>query len=133
MRRSLLLSFVLILFLSGCSMGQIEEVDQITINEMNSFSEVKADSSVMITNSDDIEVLIKGIEKARKQPGIADVMDPEFELLIGERKFFLWLIGEGTVMDQEDTHTIYTLRNGDREKIEKVLKEEYDLETGEMP
>lgn len=133
MKRSLLLSFILILFLSGCSMGQIEEVDQIIINEMNSFSEVKADSSVTITNSDDIEILIKGIEKAKKQPGAADVMDPEFELLIGERKFFLWLIGEGTVMDQEDTHTIYSLRNGVREKFEKIIKEEYDLGTGEIP
>ncbi|MCM3609868.1 hypothetical protein M4S82_01310 [Planococcus sp. MERTA32b] len=126
MKRSLLLSLILLIFLSGCSMGHINEVDQIIINEMNSFSEVKADSSVKITNSDDMRVLIKGVEKAVKEPGVADVMDPEFELLIGERKFFLWLIGEGTVMDQEDTHTIYTLRNGVREKIEKIIDEEYD-------
>lgn len=126
MKKSFLLFIATILFLAGCSMGGIEEVDEITINEMVSFGEVKPDSSVTITDADDIEILIEGIESAKKEPGIADVMDPEFELLIGDRKFYLWFVGEGSVMDQEDTHTIYTLKNGVREQFEEIILPEFE-------
>lgn len=124
MKKKLLRCFVLILFLAGCSMDRVEEVDEIIINEMASFSEVKADSSVTITDSNDIEVLIKGIEKAKKQPGVAEMPPPEFELLMGDRNFFLWLDGQGTVMDQEDTHTTYLLRDGVGEQFEEIINRE---------
>lgn len=126
MKKSLLLCFVTVLFLAGCSMGGIEEVDEITINEMLSFWEVKPDSSATITDADDIEVLIEGIGNAKRESGIADVMDPEFELLIGDRKFYLWFVGPGSVMDQEDTNTIYTLKNGVREQFEEIILPEFE-------
>lgn len=126
MKRGLLLCIATILFLAGCSMGGIEEVDEITINEMLSFWEVKPDSSVTITDADDIEILIEGIKSAKKEPGTADVMDPEFELLIGDRKFYIWFIGPGSVMDQEDTHTLYTLKNGVREQFEEIVLPEFE-------
>lgn len=125
-KKRLLLCIAIILFLTGCSMGAVEDADEITINEMLSFWEVKPGSSVTITDAGDIEVLIEGIESAKKEPGMADVMDPEFELLIGDRKFYLWFIGEGTVMDQEDTHTIYTLKNGVREQFEEIVLPEFE-------
>ena len=126
MKRGLLLCIATMLFLPGCSRGGIEEADEITINEMLSFWDVKPDSTMTITEAEDIEILIEGIESAKKEPGMVDVMDPEFELLIGDRKFYLWFIGPGSVMDQEDTHTLYTLKNGVREQFEEIVLPEFE-------
>ncbi|RNA66989.1 lipoprotein [Alteribacter keqinensis] len=94
------------LLLSACSANVVE----VTLYEMNSFSDVNEDSAVVITDDEDISIFTKAVNGAKKQSGIVDMDDPHFKVDIGEESYFLWTGPEsGTVMNTEDTHTIYSL------------------------
>lgn len=119
MKRFLYSSLFIVCFamLFACSSEKIEKV---TIYEMESFSVVKEETAVDLITKEEIEVFQGAFSNAVKQSGVADMVDPNFKVDLGEEIYFLWINdGSGTIMNTEDTHTIYSLS-------EKSAKEVYE-------
>lgn len=116
----LFLLIVLVLaFVGGCSRDSIERVD---VYEMESFSVTKEDSLKTYTDPDVIEALVDAFKKTRKVPGVADVADPQYKVEFGEDVYYLWLGEEkGSVMNVNDTHTLYTLSKRATKTIGKIV------------
>lgn len=125
MKKYLIISifiFALIASLSGCSKG-IKEVKEVNIYEMENFSEVKEDSLVTFTDKKAIKQFKKAFSSAKKQPGVVDMADPQYKVELGEKSFFLWLSQDhGTIMDVEDTNTIYTLTNKSVKNVNNIFR-----------
>lgn len=135
---------VFILPLAGCSMGERkttfvnedvkeavvydaeEVIDQVVINEMESFSEVKVDSEKTLTNQEDIKTIQDAFLNADEEPGVADMSDPHFKLLVGADSYYLWIHEtSGTIMNRKDTHVIYSLSQEAAEDVYKLLDSMY--------
>ncbi|MCH4827949.1 hypothetical protein [Planococcus halocryophilus] len=118
---SLLFIFVVftLSFIGGCSSENIEKVD---VFEMESFSVIKNDALTSYTDSKVVSDFVKAFKKAKKEPGTVDMMDPRYKVEIGEESYYLWISKEqGTIMNLDDTHTIYTLSQSSAKKIYELL------------
>ena len=117
-----ILIFSLIASLSACSKG-IKEVKEVNVYELESFSEVKEDSLVTFTDKKAIKQFKKAFSSAKKQPGVVDMADPQYKVELDEKSFFLWLSQDhGTIMDVEDTNTIYTLTNKSVKNVNNIFR-----------
>ena len=125
MKKYLFISIFLFAFLatlSGCSKG-MKEVKEVNVYEMESFSEVKEDSLVTFTDEKEIKQFNKAFNSAKKQPGIVDMADPQYKVELGGKSFFLWLSQDhGTIMDVENTHTIYSLTDKSVENVNNLFR-----------
>lgn len=115
---SLVLSlFLLSIGLFGCQQDS-ESLEKITIDSMGSKSE-----TLVIEDAKTIEMIKEAVEKAEKQPGIVNMADPEFKIALGEETYFLWNSeNSGTIMNTEDTHTIYSLSENSVKHVNELLK-----------
>ncbi|MFD1739411.1 hypothetical protein ACFSCX_23300 [Bacillus salitolerans] len=115
---SLVLSIVLLsIGLIGCQQNS-ESLEKVTIDPMGSNSE-----TLVIEDAKTIEIIKEAVGKAEKQPGIVDMADPEYKIEIGEETYFLWIdVKSGTIMNTEDTHTIYSLSNNSIKQVNELLK-----------
>ena len=106
-------------FIGGCSSKNIEKVD---VYEMESFSVIKKDSLTSYINSEVVSHLVTAFKKAKKESGIVDMVDPDYKVEIGEESYYLWISKEqGTIMNLDDTNTIYTLSKSSAHPIYKLL------------
>ncbi|GKV70071.1 hypothetical protein NCCP2716_25690 [Sporosarcina sp. NCCP-2716] len=125
MKKLLFISVFLFAFmpsLGGCSKG-ITEVKEVRIYEMESFSEVKQDSLVIYTEPMATKQFEKAFRSAKKKRGKVDITDPEYKVELGEKTYFLWLSQEsGTIMDVEDTNTIYSLIDSSVENLNDIFR-----------
>jgi hypothetical protein len=125
----LVLSFFLLsIGLSGCQQnGEVkvnnnpqintESLEKITIFPMESNSEV-----LVIEDTETIDMIQEAVDNAEKQPGIVDMADPEYKIEIGEEIYFLWVDEKsGTIMNTEDTHTIYSLSENSIKQVNELL------------
>ncbi|WP_394188746.1 hypothetical protein [Paenisporosarcina quisquiliarum] len=120
-RLSLLFIFIVftLLLVSGCSSKNIEKID---VYEMESFSNIKKDSLTSFTDSKVVSNFVNAFENANKEQGIVDMADPEYKVEIGEESYYLWISEEqGTIMNVNDTHTIYTLSKSSAKTINELL------------
>lgn len=116
--------FAIIFVLVGCNKG-FKEIKQVRVYEMSSFSEMKEDSLTTYTDSDIVRKFINGFKNAKKEPGIVDMADPEYKVELGDEVYFLWTSEDhGTIMNLNDTNTIYTLSKRSAKLIHEVLKQE---------
>ncbi|QOR64963.1 hypothetical protein IM538_14050 [Cytobacillus suaedae] len=82
-----------------------ELIEKITIYPMDSNFE-----TLVIKDTKTIELVNKAVCSAEIQPGIANMSDPQFKIVIGEEAHFLWIDdSSGTIMNTEDTHMFYSL------------------------
>lgn len=125
MKKYLIISIFLFAFipsLSGCSKG-IKEVEGVNVYEMESFSEVREDSLVTFTDEKAIKQFKKAFSSAKKQPGVVDMADPQYKVELGGKSFFLWLSQDhGTIMDVEDTNTIYSLTGKSVKNVNNMFR-----------
>lgn len=99
-------------------------IEGINIYQMISFSEVKEDSLIEITNAEVINSIVKAFDSAIKQPGIVNMREPDYKVEIASDTYFLWISqGSGTIMNTKDTHTIYSLSEDAVLRINGVLAE----------
>ncbi|WP_211654881.1 hypothetical protein [Planococcus alpniumensis] len=115
--------------LSACQNGLIsaeqQEADKLVLYQMERFGEVKENTRTEVTDAQTIELFAGAISRADKLQGIADVVDPDFELEFGGKTFYLWVAkDQGSVMDELDTHTLYTLKAKDAEALYRYLSSE---------
>ncbi|WP_442598406.1 hypothetical protein [Neobacillus sp. D3-1R] len=114
--------FILAIILNACS---FEKIDQIQVYEMESFSKVKANSFIKIEDKTEINQIRNAIASAKKQPGIVDMADPEFKIVMGKNSYYLWISKDsGTIMNLNDTYTIYSLTKFSAKRVGKILNEE---------
>ncbi|MFT4414746.1 hypothetical protein ACLM5H_12880 [Fredinandcohnia humi] len=117
-----LILLTLFFLFAGCS--TTEKIEEITVYEMESFSEVKEEWVHVITNKEDIEMFVTAISTAKEEPGIVDMIDPQYKVEVGEDLYFLWVSEDsGTIMNLENTHKVFTLSKSSAEKIHEYLKD----------
>ncbi|MBB6451720.1 hypothetical protein HNQ94_000141 [Salirhabdus euzebyi] len=115
------ISFVLSLFLLsiglfGCQQNS-KSIEKITIDSMESNTE-----TIVIEDTKTIEKIKEVFEKAEKQPGIVNMADPEYKVEVGEETYFLWIEEKsGTIMNTEDSHTIYSLSYNSIKQMDEFL------------
>jgi hypothetical protein len=103
--------------LIGCQQNS-DCLEKITIDSIGSNSE-----TLVIEDAKTVEMIKKAVEKAKKQPGIVKMADPEYKIEIAEETYFLWIDEiSGTIMNTEDTHTIYSLSNTSTKQVNELLK-----------
>ena len=94
-----------------------ESLEKIVIYPMKSKTE-----TLVIEDIGSIEMIKLAVENAEKQPGIVNMANPEFRIEIGEETYFLWIDEKsGTIMNSEDTHTIYSLSENSIEQVNGLL------------
>jgi hypothetical protein len=120
MNRFFLFLIVFNVFLiGGCSTGNIEKVD---VYQMESFSNIKKNSLTSFSDSKVVDNFVKAFKNAKKDPGIVDMADPEYKVEFGKESYFLWVSEEnGTIMNLNDTHTIYSLPKSSAKSINDLL------------
>lgn len=119
--KKLLVGLLLILafILNGCS---FEKIDQIQVYEMESFSKVKANSFILIEAKTEIDQIRNAIASAKKQSGIVDMADPEYKIVLGKNTYYLWISKDsGTIMNLNDTYTVYSLTKFSAKRVERIL------------
>ena len=113
--------FVFILVLVGCNQSQ-ENIEKVNVYEMKSFSAIEEDSSTTFTDSKVVKDFIKAFNNAKREPGIVNMADPEYKVELGDESYFLWVSEEyGTIMNLNDTNTIYTLSKSSAKTIKELL------------
>jgi hypothetical protein len=106
-------------FVGGCSSENIEKVD---VYEMESYSVIKKDSLTSYTDSKVVSNFVNAFMNAKKEQGIVDMSEPDYKVEFGEESYYLWVSGEqGTIMNINDTHTIYTLSKSSAKTINELL------------
>lgn len=112
--------FLISFSLSGCQQHS-ESLKTITIEPMESNSE-----TLVIEDTETIEMIKEAVSNSQKQPGIVDMADPEFKIKIGEETYFLWADEKsGTIMNTKDTHTIYSLSVSSIKQINNIISYNY--------
>lgn len=118
MRKLYLLLFALIclFFLFGCQ--QAKNIEKMTIYSMENNSVI-----IVIEDQETIKKVQEAIAIAKQEPGIVNMVDPEYRIELGEKTYYLWVSeNSGTIMDVEETHTIFTLSENAVELLNEVLK-----------
>jgi len=89
---------------------------------MESFSKVKEGSLRTFTDLKDVNIFEAAFNNAKKEPGIVDMADPEYKVELGSEAYLLWISEEhGTIMNLNDTHTIYTLSKNSAKAVYELL------------
>ncbi|WP_404448640.1 hypothetical protein LG307_04825 [Sutcliffiella horikoshii] len=110
-----------------------EVIDKIVINEMESFSVVKVDSEKALTNQEDINIIQDAFLNASKEPGVADMSDPHYKLIVGANTYYLWFHeSSGTIMNKKDTHVIYSLSEEAAQEVYKLLGSMYGVNNNDQ-
>ncbi len=91
-------------------------ISKVSISNSKGFDDIHADFFAVYEDEDTLKIFQDVISKAVKQPGIVDMRNPDYDLEVlytdGNRQgFHLWLgdSGTSTLMNVEDTHTIYSI------------------------
>lgn len=111
----------------------VEEVKTVSVYKMNDFNDRDEESEMLLTKPEDVSVFATAVDKAKRQPGIVNIAAPAFSFEMDGRTFYLW-IGEeyGTIMNTEDTHTIYSLPMQNAEDVYEVINRYYDFGESEL-
>ena len=119
--------------ISGCSKNQdhflirvgVKEVAENTLEEVIIYHMKNGSKKVIFKEKEAIRTIEEAIKSAEKQPGIVDMADPHFKMELGEDTYFLWLTRSdgtiGTIMNAEDTHTIYSLSKKSTTQLKELL------------
>lgn len=123
MKKTIFLLFIIIvmaILVSACSSAQQSE--SISMTKMNKSEDAVRNSTVEISDSDEIDALKTAIRKANRLPGIVDVAAPDFTFEIGEDSYYLWIQEDaGSIMNTNDTHTLYTLQKQNAKEVYELL------------
>jgi outer membrane lipoprotein-sorting protein len=118
MKKCFILFIVTVFVLVGCSQKSNNEVSEAT-TETN--TDTNADNEIELKGTEEIGIFTKAVENVKKEPGIVNMTNPQYQFSIGEESYFLWITEDsGTIMNRKDTQTIYSLSSSS-------VKEVYDF------
>ena len=95
-----------------------------------SISKFHGDDTMVFDDEGSIEIVKSLISNAVKQPGIVNMADPVFKMIIvhedeSKESFHLWIGEKGqqsVLMNLEDTHIIYTISEAVTSKFVKLIE-----------
>ena len=95
---------------------------EVPIVEVQRLHRLDGESPVVFRDSIDIKLFNEAVKTAVKEPGLANMSDPMYKVTVGDDSYFLWLInGQGTIMNAQDTHTIYSLQEHSTKALELLF------------
>ena len=125
MKKSIL--FVLLLSLMpvvliGCQSKESNgfsdvNITKVSISKSSGFGKVNSDFFTVYEDKETLDIFKNAISNAVKREGIVDMAEPEFDLEViytngNKQDYHLWVGKKGqksTLMDVNDTHTIYII------------------------
>lgn len=111
---------------SGCSKKQEQEVEENVLEEVIIYHMKNGSEKVIFKEKEAIRTIEEAVKGAERQPGIVDMTDPQYKVVLGEEIYFLWLTRSdgtiGTIMKAEDTHTIYLLSKQSTTQLNEMLQ-----------
>ncbi|TYS41906.1 hypothetical protein [Bacillus infantis] len=109
LNKKLLIILTAFVLLAGWNLWP-EKVKEVEVYKMASFSSMKEETKITFSDQRTVKAFKRAFKRARKQPGAVDMVDPDYKIILGEEIYFLWIDKKhGTIMNLEDTNTIYTL------------------------
>ncbi|WP_039044192.1 hypothetical protein [Sporosarcina sp. ZBG7A] len=108
------------IFLFGCSTKEEQESKMQTVNN----SPVATTEIIEITHPHEIDIFRTAIKDSTQVPGIVNMTKPHYNFRLGEESYSLWLTEDnGTILNQKDRNTIYTLSSVSLEKLYGFIHE----------
>lgn len=126
MKKQFIILSVISFALVGCSQEpKIEISESVVKNTSETETPTEANSNINDLELKDAEVkdiFKRAVSNAKKEPGIVNMAEPQYQFSIGEETYFLWITKEsGTIMNTNDTHTIYTLSGSSVKEVYELL------------
>lgn len=122
MYKIFILFAIISLILVGCS----QEIESEPTTKKN--EETHANTKLIdleLKELEVIDVIKKAVSDSKKEPGIVNMTNPQYQFSIGEETYFLWITEKsGTIMNTKDTHTIYTLSDSSVKEIFELVNKE---------
>ncbi len=95
MKKLSLLFIIISIILVGCSQKEQVEIKK---------------GHLDLKEKDEIAIFSKAVNDAIQQPGIVDMINPQYTFSLGDESYSLWITEDnGTIMNAKDTHTVYRL------------------------
>lgn len=109
------------LLLAGCA--QKEQIE--TSGPLgNNNSETKMEQ-LDLKETNEIAIFSKAVSDSTKEPGIANMANPQYTFSLEEESYFLWITKEsGTIMNTKDTHTIYSLSTSSVQEVNEFVSKD---------
>lgn len=80
--------------------------------------------NLILKETDEINMFLEAVNRANEVEGIVDMSEPHYSFTIGEDSYYLWIDEEsGTIMNQKDSHKIYTLTEDSHDELYKFLRQ----------
>lgn len=118
LKKIIIMLSVISFALVGCSQEQKSQISEPTTErsvETNSKTKI---NDLELKKSEEIEVFEKALSDSKKEPGIVNMTNPQYQFSLGEDLYFLWIKEEyGTIMNTKDTNTIYTLSSSSVKEV----------------
>lgn len=78
-----------------------------------------AGTSITFDKEKDVSIFKNAVTTAERLSGIVDVANPPYSFSIGDETYSLWLSEHysGSIMNMDDTHTLYTLTEDAKEQL----------------
>lgn len=125
--------FILFLFIviAGCSrVDQVNvikvddsELGQVEVNEMDDSWNSILDTQVSFTNEEEINLFTTALRKMSRLPGVVDVSSPDFLIELDDHQYYLWISEDsGSIMDPDDTNTLYRMDIRSAKEIYELFK-----------
>ncbi|GGA60034.1 hypothetical protein [Ornithinibacillus halotolerans] len=114
--------FIISISLIGCQ-GQAKglEIEKITIYQLKNNT-----NKIVIEDKESTKIIKEAVSSAKKVQGIVNVANPEYRIEFGKKTYFLWIEEKsGTIMDSEDTHTIYSISDNSTKEINMFISALY--------
>jgi PBP1b-binding outer membrane lipoprotein LpoB len=115
MKKLIILFISIGLLFVGCS----------TAEDTGNTSLDKKMDTLVLNDSTEIDLFAKAVNDSIKEPGIVNMIDPQYKFDLDGDTFYLWITAEsGTIMNTKDTHTIYSLSKNSVKEIYEFVKKE---------
>lgn len=134
----LAIMFISILFM-GCQSNESEteskEISKVSVSVSDGAGEINPDFFTLYEAEAELEVFESAFSSAVRENGVVDIAPPDYDLEVinkhgNMRGYHLWLAEKtkkSTLMNMNDTHTIYYVPEEITNQLIDLISEEADL------
>lgn len=100
----------------------------VNLYEVQTFNEVKEETLVAFSDTASIRAFHQAVMTAKQLAGVVDMDNPHYLFEINGQKYYLWLTFQhntGSIMNVEDTHTLYTLSRESGRQLVSIVQGSY--------
>lgn len=84
--------------------------------------------NIDLNDPQDIAIFSKAVSNSTREPGIVNIINPNYKFSLGDESYFLWLseddgsFVDGKIMNIKDTHTIYSLSPSSLVEVKEFIE-----------